>query len=105
MVDLNKIVDISEAKMNRLEARTMHIGILKAMEETTTLDMSCPLPFSSDTCLAIEELNPKSETNTTRDVRSVTPAMTPISSCVMILAIKANPETAINVERMLLRVR
>jgi hypothetical protein len=87
--------------MNKAEAKMRHTSVRKLVAETTMFEMFSPLPLSSDTCLSIEVFRPKSEINVAKDVRSVSPAMTPISSCVIILAMKAKPETAINVTKML----
>jgi hypothetical protein len=97
---LKSVSDRFGAVMNRADDMMRQVSVRKLVAETTVFEMFSPLPLSSDTCLSIEEFRPKSEINVAKDVRSVSPAMTPISSCVISLAIKAKPETAINVERM-----
>jgi len=86
--------------MNKVEAIMRQVSVRKLVAETTMFEMFSPPPLSSDACLSIEEFRPKSKINAAKDVRRVSPAMTPISSCVISLATKAKLETAINLERM-----
>jgi hypothetical protein len=53
----------------------------------------------------MEEFKPKSEVTWAKVVKSAIPATMPISSVVIILAIKAKPTMAIKLEKMLPRVK
>ena len=74
-------------------------AVRKIAAEEITSEILSLRPFNSDTCLRIEEFKPKSEISGAKDDKRVSPAITPISSVVTILAIKAKPKTPINVEK------
>ena len=69
-------------------------GALKIRDERTCTEMSSPRPLSSETYLANETDNPKSDTNWIKEPRRV-----------IALARNAKPKTLINVERTFCRVR
>ena len=77
-----------EDDANRAKASRRLTGTLKDRAETTRVDMSSFLPLSSDTNFANVWFSPKLDSKPINVVSSVSAATTPISSRLIILAMK-----------------